>query len=638
MASADSQDKGTSVPFFHPGADAPGELLAAAGLPGRWAGRDHFVLLSAGLPAAALVLAAWRAWQADAARCGRLSLVVVDARGSAFADAALDHADGADATTAAADAQRAQALRAAWPPSTPGLQRIHLASGAISVDLLRATPLRDGLRALRLQADALLLSGAWDVHLLRRLGMLAAPQATLVADDAGLAPGLVSAGFQIEPPAAPERWLRARYAPRFTPRLAGPSPAPSSTSPDADRDVLVIGAGLAGAACAQALAAAGCQVTVLEARAAPAQAASGNPGGLFHGIVNPQDGLHARFNRAAALTAARSYAPLLAAGTVPGRIEGLLRLAPDAPDAAALQTQADRVGLPADYVHAVQAEAAAAMAGLPLSATAWCYPQGGWLDPRALVRHGLQQAGITLRNGTAVAALQATADGRWQALDAAGAVLATARRVVLCNAEDSLRLLQQPDWPLERQRGQLTVLPADTPGLRRPKLPVAGGGYVLTLDDGRVLCGATAQAGDADPATRPEDDAENLRRYDRLAGTALADTALADTTLSGTASSNTTPLPVQGRTAFRLLAGDRLPLVGAVPLPGASADQPRRIARVPGLFVCTALGSRGITWAPLAAELLAALVLGRPLPVEADLADALDPARFAARLARKPRP
>ena len=51
--------------------------------------------------------------------------------------------------------------------------------------------------------------------------------------------------------------------------------------------------------------------------------------------------------------------------------------------------------------------------------------------------------------------------------------------------------------------------------------------------------------------------------------------------------------------------------------------------------MCTALGSRGITWAPLAAELLAAWVTGGPPPLEADLVDALDPARFAARRARK---
>ena len=47
-----------------------------------------------------------------------------------------------------------------------------------------------------------------------------------------------------------------------------------------------------------------------------------------------------------------------------------------------------------------------------------------------------------------------------------------------------------------------------------------------------------------------------------------------------------------------------------------------------------ALGSRGITWAPLAARLLAAQIAGSPWPLEASLCDAVDPARFIARDAR----
>jgi tRNA 5-methylaminomethyl-2-thiouridine biosynthesis bifunctional protein len=38
--------------------------------------------------------------------------------------------------------------------------------------------------------------------------------------------------------------------------------------------------------------------------------------------------------------------------------------------------------------------------------------------------------------------------------------------------------------------------------------------------------------------------------------------------------------------------------------------------------------SRGLIWAPLAAELLAAQLQGEPLPVENKIAAALDPARF----------
>jgi tRNA 5-methylaminomethyl-2-thiouridine biosynthesis bifunctional protein len=46
--------------------------------------------------------------------------------------------------------------------------------------------------------------------------------------------------------------------------------------------------------------------------------------------------------------------------------------------------------------------------------------------------------------------------------------------------------------------------------------------------------------------------------------------------------------------------------------------------------LCTALGSRGISSALLAGDLLAAWVTGAPHPVDGDLRDAVDAARHVA--------
>jgi tRNA 5-methylaminomethyl-2-thiouridine biosynthesis bifunctional protein len=92
--------------------------------------------------------------------------------------------------------------------------------------------------------------------------------------------------------------------------------------------------------------------------------------------------------------------------------------------------------------------------------------------------------------------------------------------------------------------------------------------------------------------------------------------------------------------AWRVHTRDRLPLLGGVPLPvGERASQSRQeqarfIARVPGLHLFAALGSRGLTQAALAAEVVAALITGTPLPIGSALFDAVDAARFAARDAR----
>jgi len=92
---------------------------------------------------------------------------------------------------------------------------------------------------------------------------------------------------------------------------------------------------------------------------------------------------------------------------------------------------------------------------------------------------------------------------------------------------------------------------------------------------------------------------------------------------------------IDGRVGWRVVTRDRLPMAGRAPdlLAPMSArrDAPRLVPRREGLYLLCALGSRGITSAGLAARLVAAQACAAPWPVEADLADALDPARFALR-------
>jgi tRNA 5-methylaminomethyl-2-thiouridine biosynthesis bifunctional protein len=52
---------------------------------------------------------------------------------------------------------------------------------------------------------------------------------------------------------------------------------------------------------------------------------------------------------------------------------------------------------------------------------------------------------------------------------------------------------------------------------------------------------------------------------------------------------------------------------------------------MPGLYLSTAHGSRGLTSTPLAAELLASMVCGEPVPLCRELCRAVAPARFIMR-------
>ena len=608
-------------------------LLRASGLPGRWRGRERFVILAAGSIGARAFLAAWKMWREDANRCERLNVIALGSRWPTADELAFTARDaGAD--------EWLRQLPAAWPPLAANLHRLAFEGGRVQL-LLAAGDASAELREIVANVDAFLVAEAGAARCVlveaprvaKALARLAAPNATLVAcglDEAALK-GLQAAGFRVDArsSSAAVGITGARHEPHFAPKR--PIGRPAASNPP-DKRVLIIGAGLAGCAAAWALAEQGWHSTVFERQPSIAAEGSGNPAGLFHGIVNGQDGTHARFNRAAALEAQRAVTTALADHRTRGAVRGLLQLV-DAEEAVPeMRSLLQRLHLPADYVRATDADEASALAGLSLTRPGWFYPGGGWVEPRGLARSFLERAGsaVEVRCGVDVAALRR--DGsKWHVLAADGRVIDTAFTVVFANAGEALRL-SGGAWPVESVRGQLSMLSAaDAAGLTLPHVPIAGSGYLLPDIEGQLIFGATAAPGDDDPAVRLHDHQQNLAQLARLAPTIAAVVAI-------------DPARLHGRTGWRWTSRDRLPLIGPVARTGGSLsgatdaamrlDQPRFIPREAGLFMFAALGSRGITWCALGAQLLASSVTGAPSPVEASLLDAVDPARFIVRSGR----
>lgn len=614
--------------IYHPRSGALAQarhvFLGGNELPRRWQGRGRFVVLETGFGLGHNFLATWQAWRDDPQHCERLVFVSIEQHPVTHADLLLAHRGHASP-------ELADALQRAWPPPTHNLHGLSFDGGAVRL-LLALGDVQVWLPELVAEVDAFYLDGfapalnprMWDERVCKALARLAAPGATLATWSAAqsLRRHLGSAGFEVRlgPGQGGKRDITlARFAPSFAPRRAPARQRHDAEAPE--RHALIIGAGLAGCAAAWALAEQGWRSTVLERRATPASEASGNPAGLFHGIVNAQDGVHARFNRAAALAARAAVLAAIDRG-VPGNAQGLLRLETTLV-ANQMHALLRRIGLPADYVQALDPGQASEHAGIALAHPAWFYPGGGWVHPAGLARSYLDRAAgqVELRARVEVQTLRRTGDA-WELLDAAGQRIARAPTVVLANAGDALRLLGAPDWPVAQVRGQISL--AGAARLALPRLPVAGAGYLLPAITGQALFGATAQRGDTDPSVRDADHRFNLAQLARLTTRPVA--LHAD--------------ELTGRTAWRSSSTDRLPVIGAVPdadLPEARLDHPRLVPRLPGLFVFTALGSRGITWSALGAQVLASWVTGAPAPVEASLLDAVDPARFVSRRVRRNR-
>jgi tRNA 5-methylaminomethyl-2-thiouridine biosynthesis bifunctional protein len=605
--------------IYHPrsGAFAQAQqvFLGGNGLPGRWRGRARFTILESGFGLGNNFLASWAAWRDDPARCERLFFVSIEKHPLAPADLSRAHA-------ASPAPDLAQQLIEAWPPATCNLHCLDFEAGRVRL-LLAFGDVQVWARELVARVDAFYLDGfapaknpaMWDRGVFAMLARLAASDATAATWSAAQAvrEGLRGAGFEVH--AAPgSGGKRDITLARFAPRFRAPSP-PGRTLPSvAPTHALIVGGGLAGASTARTLARQGIECIVVERHPESAGEASGNRAGLFHGAVMGHDGPHARLLRAAALRAEPSMREAIAGGAA-GCIDGLLRLESRL-TLPAMQALLQRQGLPPRYVQALSAGAGSELAGAILAQPAWFYPGGGWVDSAAHVRHLLDGPGMTWRGATNVQRIARHHD-RWQLFDADDQFIAEAPLLVLANASDALRLGGLPSSWLQRQRGQLSW--SRRAAATTLRLPVASGGYVLTLPSGQLLFGATNQADDEAPAVRDSDHHDNRGKAALLLG---AD-ALHE--LDG----------LDGRVSWRAATPDRLPLVGPVPdLDGPApsrADAPRLLPRQPGLWLHSGLGSRGLTTAALCADLIAAQASGAPWPLEADLVDAIDPARWLVR-------
>ncbi|KVE35036.1 bifunctional tRNA (5-methylaminomethyl-2-thiouridine)(34)-methyltransferase MnmD/FAD-dependent 5-carboxymethylaminomethyl-2-thiouridine(34) oxidoreductase MnmC [Burkholderia sp. TSV86] len=611
-------------------AQADHVFLRGNGLPQRWRGRQAFTIVETGFGIGCNFLATWAAWRDDPSRCGRLHFVSVEKHPFARDDLrrATAHIVAHTTTEPLADA-----LANAWPALMPGLHRLEFDDGRVTLTLAFGDAL-DMLPALVLRADAFYLDGfapsknadLWSASIFKSLARLADERATFATytsssavrralDEAGFACRKV-AGF-----ASKREMLVGEFAPRWRVRRHEPPRAFAAGT----RDALVIGTGLAGCAIAERLAARGWCVTLIDRHATLASEASGNPAGVFHPMIARDDNLAARLSRAGFFYALTRWRALECAGhTFAHSKSGLVQLASSANEFERMCNSIATLDVRGELASALSRDDAQTLLQTRVDHGGWFFPQGGSIDPAALAI--AQCASARARVVCAdVARLQQSADGRWHALDTAGAALAQASIAIVANAADAARVAGLRHAPTQRVRGQLTLLPAGiAPAV---PIPVIGDGYVVPLANGTTLTGATYEPGNADLTTNDASHRDNLARLERLLP--AFSTAAA-------------PGKLAGRVGFRCVASDRLPFIGeladeaaaslnAAALTGA---QLRDVPRATGLYGAFGYGSRGLVWAALGAELIASQIEGEPWPLERELAEAIDPARFLLRALR----
>lgn len=239
------------------------------------------------------------------------------------------------------------------------------------------------------------------------------------------------------------------------------------------------------------------------------------------------------------------------------------------------------------------------------------YPTAGWIEPQALVRACFEQAASYSKVEfirAEVTDMQAmTAKSGWQLSLSDGETL-QAQQVTVAAGIHSEALLQRVAAAfapkIQPVRGQVTQI-ASQPEFEKLQQVLCAKGYFTPALNGAHCVGATFARQQTDLKARRQDDQENLENLaallEQLLPAAQAQACIEKAKITSQ------------RVSVRATTKDHLPVVGTI---------------MPGLHILGGLGSRGFTSAPLCAELLAALCCAEPLPISADLAHRLRPARL----------
>lgn len=605
-------------------------FLAGCGLPALWRSKAQWCVLETGFGLALNFLVTWLAWKSDPLRPRILHFVSTEAYPASSGDVVR----GASAHPALLPLARE--LSAQMWGLLPGFHRLSFEDGHVLLTLCIGDA-KAMLRQQSFEADSVYLDGfspqknpdIWDVHTFKSVARCCR-RGTRIATwtvSRSVRDALFEAGFIVArtPGVPPKRDnLLGEYNPSWTPKRAVQVSLPSHTLHPLR--CVVIGAGLAGAASAASLVRRGWQVTVLDAADQVAAGASGLPAGLMAPHVSPDDGTLSKLSRSGLRQTITQVRQLLCQG-MDWAPSGAIQRRPEA-------REAEISGLPtnwlenfseaaADWVQIATAEQLED-AGLDALEPSYWYPKAAWVKPASLVKAWLAMPGIHWQGNCKVASLRPTEAG-WQAVNAREEVIAEAPVVILAAAYGTQQLLDglatldsrhtlsgAAAVPiLQATRGQVSWArhghTDQDPGNDMPRFPVNGNGSLIPdfpSGAGRAwLAGASYERGVDTASVTATDHESNLERLRDLVPQAVV--GLARDFDSGA---------VKGWSGVRCATPGRLPLLGQI------------VSHAGGqVWAATAMGSRGLTFAALCGELLAAHLNGEPLPIEKRLAEALWP-------------
>lgn len=621
-------------------------------LPQRWQTYDQrrFVIAETGFGTGLNFLAVWQ-WF-DQFRQQNPESTLKELHFVSFEKYPLSQADLVKAHNAWPElAEYAKKLQQHYPIAVPECHRIVLEDGAITLDLwfgdikdcMPKVPVtEEGL------VDAWFLDGfapsknpeMWNQDLFNGMAKLAKQDCTCATFTAAgfVRRGLIEAGFEMK---------KVKGFGTKRDMIAGSLPTKKADSnvkpwfyreqPKTADSIAIIGGGVASATLAKTLTRRGKHVTLYCQDERPAQGASGNRQGAVYPLLN---GGHEGVSRvfAPAFLFARQFVEQAAEEI---RFDhswcGVTQLMWNDDAARKLENM-----LKGDFdnqlIQRLDAEQTAETIGLPIDMASVHYPLGGWLCPAELTQ-GLiaqleQKETFAAHFNTKIERLEWSDEQQSWTLSS-GESNFTHDTVIVANGHQFAELEQTSEIPLGQVKGQVSHIPTSDE-LTKLKTVLCYDGYMTPVNpnNGHHCIGASYDRSHLDNVFDPVAQQENGEKLRKCVPNQ-------DWVEQVDTSGN------QSRQGIRCVSRDHLPFVGNVGKLDETAEvyaelhkkKPAlnavNVPNQPNLFCMLGLGSRGLSSAPLLAEVLASQICGDPLPLPVDVLEQLHPSRMWVRKLRK---
>ncbi|MFT2092428.1 bifunctional tRNA (5-methylaminomethyl-2-thiouridine)(34)-methyltransferase MnmD/FAD-dependent 5-carboxymethylaminomethyl-2-thiouridine(34) oxidoreductase MnmC [Paraglaciecola sp. 2405UD69-4] len=472
----------------------------------------------------------------------------------------------------------------------------------------------------------------WNEFLFQHMALLAKNQGSFATFTAAgfVRRGLIAAGFDVQKckgHGKKREMLAGVFNSQEPKTLRLPYFKRGNATNTSSPKVAIIGGGLAAANCAYALSKRGIKANLYCKDNALAQGASGNTQGGFYPHLNATAGHPSQIHATAFTYASRLYSSLLKSGAkFTHQWCGTIQLAFNDKVQQRYQTLADNKTWPESLIRWVDSKAASQLANVPLPYPGLFIELGGWIHLPELITALVTQANAVVNTNHQLVSVKQKGNS-WQ-LNWHNGHQTEADIVIYATGSESSQLAPLQQLPFRLVRGQVEQLKSENE-LAKLATVLCHKGYMTPSFNQLNTIGSTYVKEDTSCEYRLSEQLQNLEKQQK----ALQNCQWIDSLTVGQ----------EGRAGIRCSTPDHLPMVGAVPNITEQTQQYQDLYKAlpasrypapidqPNSFVLCGLGSRGLTTAPLCAELLVSQILNEPLPLATHLLDALNPNRFLVR-------